>query len=141
MEKVIKLSEIIESLEFTSDMTEFYYDPVKKETFMSNIGDVIEITEDELDELFDRSISLPSRYELDEYGMMESFTSTIKSNHIYNMLQIALDGKGAFRRFHNTCEEYNLLDSWYKYRDQKYKEKAIEWCEENNVLYENDLNY
>lgn len=141
MEKVIKLSEIIESLEFTSDMTEFYYDPVKKETFMSNIGDVIEITEDELDELFDRSIPLPSRYEIDEYGMMESFTSTIKSNHIYNMLQIALDGKGAFRRFHNTCEEYNLLDSWYKYRDQKYKEKAIEWCEENNVLYENDLNY
>ena len=53
VDKKIKLSEIIESLEFTNDMVEYYYDSLKKETFMSNIGDIIEITEEELDELFD----------------------------------------------------------------------------------------
>lgn len=38
VDKKIKLSEIIESLEFTNDMTEYYYDTSKKEAFMSNIG-------------------------------------------------------------------------------------------------------
>ena len=46
VDKKIKLSEIIESLEFTNDMTEYYYDTLKKEAFMSNIGDIIDITEE-----------------------------------------------------------------------------------------------
>ena len=139
VDKKIKLSEIIESLEFTNDMVEYYYDPLKKETFMSNIGDIIEITEEELDELFDRSTGLQTIDEISEYWLMNYFTHNIKSDHIYELLQLALNGKGAFGRFYDVCDKYNLLDSWYEYRDKKYKEIALEWCEENHIEYVNDL--
>ena len=27
----------------------------------------------------------------------------------------------------------DLEDDWYDYKDQRYREIAIEWCEENNI--------
>ena len=26
-----------------------------------------------------------------------------------------------------------MANEWYKYRDQQYKEIALEWCEENDI--------
>lgn len=44
---------------------------------MSNIGDFEDLNEDELDKLFEKSIKLPIRYDINEYEMMESFSETI----------------------------------------------------------------
>ena len=131
-----KLSEVIDALEFTNDEIEYYYNLDNGEIFMSNIGEFENLNEDELDELFEKSIMLPTRYDINEYEMMEDFAETIKDTRLQNKLYISLNGSGAFRRFKDTCINYDIIDDWYKFRDEKYKEVAINWCRDNNIEFE-----
>ena len=132
----VKLTEVIDSLDFTNDEIEYYYNPDTEEIFMSNIGEIESLNEDELDELFEKSIMLPTRYDIDEYEMMEDFAETIEDTRLQNQLYISLNGRGAFRRFKDTCINFDIIDDWYNYRDQKYKELAINWCKDNNIEFE-----
>lgn len=133
--KVI-LSEVIDALGFTNNEIEYYYNPDTEEIFMSNIGDFEDLNEDELDELFEKSIMLPTRYDINEYEMMEDFTETIDDTRLQNQLYISLNGNGAFRRFKDTCINFDIINDWYKFRDERYKEIAINWCKENNIEFE-----
>jgi len=132
----VKLSEVIDALDFTNDEIEYYYNPDNGEIFMSNIGDFENLNEDELDELFEKSIMLPTRYDINEYEMMEDFAETIKDTRLQNQLYISLNGSGAFRRFKDTCINFDIIDDWYKFRDEKYKALAINWCKDNNIEFE-----
>lgn len=132
----VKLSEVIDALEFTNDEIEYYYNPDTEKIFMSNIGDFEDLDEDELDELFEKSIMLPTRYDINEYGMMEDFAETIKDVRLQNQLYISLNGSGAFRRFKDTCINFDIINDWYKFRDEKYKELAINWCKKNHIEFE-----
>jgi len=132
----VKLSEVIDALDFTNDEIEYYYNPDTEEIFMSNIGDFETLNEDELDELFEKSIMLPTRYDINEYEMMEDFTETINDTRLQNQLYISLNGSGAFRRFKDTCSNFDIINDWYKFRDERYKEIAINWCKENNIEFE-----
>lgn len=131
-----KLSEVIDELEFTNDEIEYYYNPDNREIFMSNIGEFENLNEDELDELFEKSIMLPTRYDINEYEMMEDFAEIIKDTRLQNQLYISLNGSGALRRFKDTCINYDMIDDWYKFRDERYKELAINWCKDNNIEFE-----
>ena len=132
----VKLSEVIDALDFTNDEIEYYYNPDNEKIFMSNIGEFENLNEDELDELFEKSIMLPTRYDINEYEMMEDFAETIEDTRLQNQLYISLNGSGAFRRFKDTCINFNIIDDWYKFRDERYKETAINWCKENNIEFE-----
>lgn len=135
----VKLSEVIDALDFTNDEIEYYYNPDNGEIFMSNIGDFESLNEDELDELFEKSIVLPTRYDINEYEMMEDFAETIEDSKLQNQLYISLNGSGAFRRFKDTCINFDIINDWYKFRDEKYKELAINWCKENNIQFEQEM--
>ena len=132
----VKLTEVIDALDFTNDEIEYYYNPDTEEIFMSNIGEIENLNEDELDELFEKSIMLPTRYDINEYEMMEDFAETIEDTRLQNQLYISLIGRGVFRRFKDTCINFDIIDDWYNYRDQKYKELAINWCKDNNIEFE-----
>ncbi len=132
----VKLSEVIDALEFTNNEIEYYYNPNNEEIFMSNIGEFENLNEDELDELFEKSIMLPTGYDINEYEMMEEFAESIDDIRLQNQLYISLNGSGAFRRFKDTCINFNIINDWYKYRDERYKKFAIEWCKENNIEFE-----
>jgi len=132
----VKLDDVIEALDFVNMEHDAYYNPLKNEFFYSDIGDYTDLNEDELDELFENSIGLPTQYEINEYSMMEEFIETIEDVKTYNQLQIAINGRGAFRRFKDTCINFDIIEEWYKFRDEKYKEIAIEWCKENNIKFE-----
>ena len=132
----VKLGEIIDALNFTNDEIKYYYNSINGEIFMLNIGDYENLNEDELDELFEKSIMLPTRYDINEYEMMENFAKNIEDTRPQNHLYISLNGSGAFRRFKDTCINFDIIDDWYKFRDEKYKEIAINWCKENNIKFE-----
>lgn len=132
----VKLSEVIDALEFTNDEIEYYYNSDNGKIFMSNIGEFENLNEDELDELFERAIMLPTRYDINEYEMMEDFAETIEDDTIQNQLYISLNGSGAFRRFKDTCINFDIINDWYKFRDERYKKLAITWCKENNIEFE-----
>jgi hypothetical protein len=132
---MVTISKIIDGLEMVDDMTDCYYNPEKDEIFLSNIGEYEDLTEDEIDELFEASIILPTQHEINEYQIMVDFIETIDNLEIKNNLQRLIYGKGAFRRFKDYCVEMNIIQEWYKYRDEQYKEIAIEWCKQNELEY------
>ena len=132
---MVTLSKIIEGLEMVDNIADCYYNPEKDEIFLSNIGGYEELTEDEIDELFEKSIILPTQYEINEYQIMVDFIDTIGNIEIKDNLHRLIQGKGAFRRFKDYCFESNIINNWYKYKEQKYKEIAIEWCEQNELEY------
>lgn len=107
----VKLSEIIDGLEMVDNITDCYYNPEKGEVFLSNIGENGEITEDELDELFEKSYILPTQYEINEYQMMCDFIDTIDDIKIKGNSQRLIQGKGAFRRFKDYCIEMNIIQN------------------------------
>lgn len=138
---MIKLNEVIDGLEFVNDGldTYAYFNPDKNEIFYIGEYDTSD-DEDQFENLIANSIMLPSKHEIDEYSMMEDFIETIDDVKLYNQLCIAINGLGAFRRFKDTCINFEIIEDWYKFRDKKYREIAINWCKENNIDYkEEDL--
>ena len=131
----IKLDDVIEALEFVNMGmdTEAYLNPKTYEIVY--IDEFSNISEEEKEEVYDEYLCLPTKYDIDEYNMIEEFIETIEDEIIYNQLYISINGKGAFRRFKDTCINFDIIDDWYKFRDEKYKELAIEWCKENNIEY------
>ena len=102
-----------------------YYSPKTKKVLY------VDSCEEEIDDL----IALPTKYNINEYSIMEGFIETIKDDELYNQLLISIKGSGTFRRFKNKCINCNIINDWYKFRDDKYKEIAIDWCKENNIDY------
>ena len=132
---MVTLSKIIEGLEMVDNIVDCYYNPEKDETFLSNIGEYEDLSEDEIDELFEKSYILPTQYEINEYQIMVDFINTINNLEIKNNLQRLIQRKGAFRRFKDYCLETNIIHDWYDFKGQKYKEIAINWCEQNELKY------
>src|SRR5690625_2250188 len=83
----------------------------------------------------DDYISLPSEYDVNEYGMMEDFCYMQTGDRQIELLN-AINGRGAFRRFKDKLIDMNLEDAWYKFRDNSYRKVAIDFCEHHGLKYE-----
>lgn len=136
----VKLSMITEGMEMADDETRVYYDPKNNE--LKYFGDYMDLDEEEREEeeYNDDLISLPDKYEIHEYSMMEEFVEGIEDPKDYNCMAIAINGRGAFRRFKDMAANLGLLEKWYKFREEKYKEIAREWCERHDLEYEENNN-
>ncbi|WP_276662556.1 UPF0158 family protein [Syntrophomonas wolfei] len=52
-----------------------------------------------------------------------------------NELLYAIRGRGAFRRFKDKVQRLGIQQQWDKFREEAFKEIAIDWCEYNNIPY------
>ncbi|WP_102346133.1 UPF0158 family protein [Bacillus sp. Marseille-P3661] len=78
---------------------------------------------------------LPTKFEIDDYEIMERFCYSISDDNIQGKLLNAIKGKGAFRRFRDSVEHLGIINQWYTYRDISYKEIAREFCVSKNIGY------
>jgi hypothetical protein len=85
-----------------------------------------------------RYIALPSKYDLDEYRIMENFVYSIPIEEQREEMLRLIQGKGAFSRFRRGTERLLLKDGWYQYRDKEITKFVEEWCQENEIEYEID---
>jgi len=91
-------------------------------------------------EKWDELIPLPSKYDLNEYGMMEDFIETVQDAHIRDCLSIAIEGRGAFRRFKDTAARFGVIDKWYDFKNGALLTFVKKWCGENDLSYSVDEN-
>jgi hypothetical protein len=62
------------------------------------------------------------------YRLMEQFAATVRDPSLREKLDVALDGKGAFRRFRNVLYDYPAeRRQWLDYERQSKLERASEW--------------
>lgn len=148
----VKLSDIIEGLEFQADERSSYLN--------TTTGEVVSITTEELRaaeedaplEDFpawqhealriareivatDHYLPLPDRFEINEYRMMERFCLAVDDDDLRDDLCAAIRGRGAFRRFKDRVQAYGMAEEWYRYRDAALREIAIAWCEAHGMRY------
>lgn len=89
--------------------------------------DIVENAEDYLE--------LPSKYEVNEYEIMESFCFTVNDQTKRESLLRAIKGKGAFRRFRDKIIDLEVENQWYSYRKESYAQIAKEWCQEHQLNF------
>ncbi|MED1470068.1 UPF0158 family protein [Bacillus salipaludis] len=86
-------------------------------------------------ENFENYLELPTKYEVNEYEIMENFCLTVSDQWKKESLLMAIKGKGAFRRFKDKIIDFEIEDEWYSYRGECFKQIAIEWCQENKINF------
>lgn len=135
----ILLKQVIDTIEMACDAYAEFYD--------TKAGDTVSLpdpmwtgeTDGELEYLLesepDRFLRFPTKFEIHEYSIMESFTEALPAGKIRNELAQVIRGKGAFRRFKNTIRYYGIEQLWYDYLENAYREMAIRWCKEHDLKY------
>jgi hypothetical protein len=78
---------------------------------------------------------LPSKFDIHDYSIMESFCYSVEDDELRSRLINGIRGRGAFRRFKDMIRQYGIADEWYEYRYQEIQEIAIFWLDENNIAY------
>jgi hypothetical protein len=81
-------------------------------------------------------ISLPTKFDINEYSIMERFCVSLDDPEMRDAFYGLISGSGAFRRFKDALYRYGIEKDWYSYRDNALKEIAIEWCQENNIEFD-----
>jgi len=81
-------------------------------------------------------IGLPTKFNVDEYRLMERFCLSLDEREMRDALCGLIHGSGAFRRFKDAVYHYGIEKQWHAYRDNALKEIAIEWCRENNIEFD-----
>jgi len=80
-------------------------------------------------------IPIPQADSHDEYNLMVEFAATVRDQHLREMLEVALDGRGAFRRFKNVLARYpKERQRWFEFRDQDLRRRIDAWLEQVGLL-------
>lgn len=153
MSDKISLKSIIEEMDSQSDIMSAFLNKYTKEIIFISEDEFI-MAEDEVDieelpewlqeqikmagEILyeDNWIPLPSRFEIREYNIMEEFCLSIKDEKISGIIYDSIKGRGAFRKFKDNIQKYNIEENWYKFKEKALKGIAVSWCERNNIDYE-----
>lgn len=137
----VKLQEVLEALEGAGMEIEYYYDTKNQKILMIFDGMVDgeedeELIEEISDGFIEDYIPLPGQYEINEYHMMEEFIYELPVGKNQDVLERAIRGKGAFRRFKDCLYGLGLEQNWYKFRDNSYEKVARDWCERFGIEIE-----
>jgi len=145
MKKVkVKLDDLLEAYEFGGAEIDSYIDS-KTNKVITHIDEAYDGDPEEtklkkkIEKYPNRFIPIPKRESRDEYEWMMEFTESLDDENLREKLEIALDGKGAFRRFKNVLLNYQeKRKEWFKFRNKKMKQDILEWCKENEIEYEEE---
>jgi predicted nucleotidyltransferase len=76
--------------------------------------------------------ALPSS---ESYGDLEEFVSRVRDHRARDLLERAISGRGAFRRFKDTLFEFpDLRDAWFTFHDGRMERRALEWLLEEGLV-------
>lgn len=64
------------------------------------------------------------------YRDMEDFIAQVEDENLRELLEMAIDGSGAFRRFKDTLRRYpQTEEAWFKFQREREQERMMEWFE------------
>ncbi|MFD2115148.1 UPF0158 family protein [Paenibacillus yanchengensis] len=135
----LKLEDVIDAIEMASDGVEYYFSKEKGEIVVYTDPLITGIEDDELaeelEENVDEYIRLPTKFDVNEYSIMEQFIWSLPEGKMQDSLERAIRGRGAFRNFKDKLESFGIVDEWYVYEANTFKRIAIAWCENKNIEY------
>ena len=135
----VDLGELCEAMDNSSYENQYYLDLKTGEIlFISEYMDDEEIgkLKDQIEEEFERYEPIPKTESHEGYRDMQDFITTVKDEHLVELLEVAINGKGAFRRFKDVLLNYpQERERWFKFRDDRMEERVLEWLESIDVSF------
>lgn len=140
---VVPLNLICDAIEMANDEWQQYLDIEEMEVVSLPeypFGGEYDEEDQELADLIEegwltRFFRLPSRFDIDEYHIMEEFIWSLPEGKVQDTLEGAIRGKGAFRRFKDGVHRFGIEEDWYAFEDALHRKTAIEWCESHGFGY------
>lgn len=154
----VKLDKIVDELQMRFMDTTVYYNRITGEILNVNDADFRIVEDDDfeddietypewqkehLKEVYnlmykdiDNYIVLPNNFDVRDSDIMEDFIETVKNENKRQQLEQCMWQKGMYRKFKDKLLQIGLEEQYCKFYDERLKEIAIEWCEENNLEYE-----
>jgi hypothetical protein len=133
----INLDELCSAIEDNSYEHEYYLDLETGEIlFLSEYLDDKEREKlrERIDDDPDRYARIPKAESHEGYEGMVDFIATVKDERLVELLEVAINGKGAFRRFKDVLLNYpEERERWFQFKDDRMEEKALEWLGDINV--------
>jgi len=133
--KELDLNAVAEEFDMISDGTYLFYN--RKTGEFDFYTDLME-EEGEVDPAKFKGkawVATPSQYDIHEYRIMANFAEIQTDSRKNELLCVALEGSGAFRRFKDTLHRVDLTEEWYAFKHKAYIEIARKWCDDNNIKY------
>jgi Uncharacterised protein family (UPF0158)/Nucleotidyltransferase domain len=132
----VDLRSLAEALEDHSPETVWWFDPQTGETepFLTDRASVglDEWEDDPLDRGLIRIEPIASR---EAYGDMEDFIGRVRDPRTRDLLERAIAGRGAFRRFKDTLLDFQeLREVWFTFHDARMERRAIQWLADQGLL-------
>lgn len=131
----IDLSELCHALEDHSGETGWWFDPRTGELHMllDSMWDGEDVDDDfEPPEGLRRVEPIASG---ESYGDLEEFTAKVRDPRARDLLERAIAGRGAFRRFKDAVAEFpDLRAAWFKFHDARTERRAIEWLRDEGLV-------
>lgn len=125
------------ALTWRSDEPGSYLDVVTGKVVSPAVGDEDgEVTEAQIDQGLaeGRLIPIERLPSSVEYGWMAEFAASVRHPHLRELLDVALRGRGAFRRFKDVlADDPAERERWFRFRDGRMREAMIEWLGENDL--------
>lgn len=130
------LPELCAALEDNSPEHSWWFDPrsgeceLHSDYFDSGLAEEGEEDPEERELIYVEPIS--SR---ESYGDLEDFVERVGDLRARDLLERAISGRGAFRRFKDTLLEFpELREAWFRFHDARMERRAITWLEEQGLL-------
>lgn len=151
----VKLQDVIDALELTSDFHSYFLDRrtgeiemITDEVWSAAKNDELLSTHPEWErELIlkareiqstDHFIELPNKFDINSYKMMERFCHQYPDRETSAKLSAAIRGKGAFRRFKDRISELSIEDQWRRFERQCLEDTAVEWLQAEGIPFTRD---
>lgn len=141
----LSIDDIAEALDNCTFDTRYILDLQDQEIIMTS---EYLMSDDEIQEIFDeidddetgRYVLFPIRTgSRDGYADMELFIDTIQDPDIQNLAYQVIRGPKPFRRFKKVIQNYSDLEKqWYTWKDDRSRNRALEWLEEEGLVLTNE---
>ena len=133
----IDLDELYDAMENSSYEVQYYLDlKTGKILFVSEGMDDEETgkLKIQIGEELDRYELIPKVESYEGYRDMQAFIATVEDDHLSELLEVAINGKGAFRRFKDVLLNYpEERERLFQFKDDRMKERALEWLDDIDV--------
>ena len=87
----------------------------------------------------ERYILIPSRYEPNESEVMEQFCFSVVDDQVSEILSESLNGPRGAEFFAQSLIRHGMLEEWHSYLQQALILAAKEWCEKNDIEFNEDV--
>lgn len=88
----------------------------------------------QVDSYLKRILTIPEASSHKAYQDMVDFTATVANPHLSQLLAVALNGRGAFRRFKDVLFDYpNERERWFAFSADRWHQRINAWLQAEGV--------